>query len=238
MIELKLKSNFFIKITILFIFFVNLNFAFSQSLYTSNQRRIQLPLWADLDAYPSSQEAANLESGVYDFAISRLKELAPFLIEGMVYGWSFRYVPSDKMRQVEEIIEVEPLVDFSKMKSQIVYRSPFIENSRLNCWCEFSRNESQQIEYELWSSIENPVIHGTGYGELSEGFDGIQKASYDAVKNAVREYYRNMIKNKPKEISGEILIKTIPMLGVKSGRYMLNLDFFLKNGKIIQYTQY
>ena len=86
--------------------------------------------------------------------------------------------------------------------------------------------------------IKNPVIQGVGYGDLKKGFPGLKDAAYDALKNAVREYYRAIIKNKPKEITGSVLIRDIPTIGISSGRYIFNLDFFLECGKIIEYSVY
>ena len=58
------------------------------------------------------------------------------------------------------------------------------------------------------------------------------------MKNAVRNYYRNLIKNKPKQITGAVLLRKTPLLGIDSGRYVINLDFFLECGTIEEYTQF
>lgn len=204
-------------------------------------RNIRIPLWAELDAYPELKEAGkagDADSGQYDFPIKSIRELAPFIISGMVYGWEFYYTPKDKIRGVDEHLEIKEIVDSSGLKSGISYVSPWIQNNRLNTWCEYRRNDSQVQNYNLWSSIQNPVIHGRGYGELSKGFDGIRDAAYDALKEAIRSHYRNTIKNKPKAITGSVLIRDIPTIGIDSGRYVFNLDFFLEYGKIVEYKVY
>lgn len=201
-------------------------------------RNIRIPLWAELDAYPELAGRDSLEEGQYDFPIKSIRETAPFIITGMVYGWQFEYVPSDKARGVEESLEITEIVDSSNIQKGITYVSPWIQNNRLNCWVEFKRDDFMIQNYNLWSSIENPVIHGRGYGNLSDGFDGIKAAAYDALKDAVRNHYRALIKNKPKAIRGSVLIRDIPTIGIDSGRYVFNLDFFLEYGKIIEYTVY
>jgi hypothetical protein len=90
----------------------------------------------------------------------------------------------------------------------------------------------------LWSSIQNPTIQGLGYGSVYLGFEGIKEAAKDAVKQAVREHYRTLIKNKPQEITGSVLIKKMPTMGIDAGRYMIKLDFFLEYGRIKEYTEY
>lgn len=201
-------------------------------------RHIRIPLWAELDAYPEMEDAQNLESPQYEYPISSIKTVAPFLISGMVYGWKFTYVPLDKQRGVEEILEIEEIVPSEKLVQGITYVSPWLQNNRLNCWCEYTRDASQIQNYNLWSSIRNPVIHGVGYGSVKKGFEGLKDAASDALKNAIRDYYRSVIKNKPKAITGAVLIRDIPTIGISSGRYVFNLDFFLECGKIIEYSVY
>ena len=202
-------------------------------------RNIRFPVWAEVDAYPGTQAAADdVEAQEYSYSIARIKETVPFLIEGLVYGWKFTYVPSDKTRGVEEYFEVVPLRGDGTSGFDIKYSSVWIENNRFNCWVDYARTDYEVQVYNLWASIQNPTIQGRGYGDLTKGFEGIKEAAEDALKNAVRDYYRNLIKNKPKEISGSVLLRKTPLLGIDSGRYVINLDFFLECGSIEEYTQF
>lgn len=212
---------------------------FSTGLILGNSpsqiRKIHFSLWAELDAYPELEQAQDLSSGVYDYSVSRIRQTAPFLIEGMVYGWEFSYTPQDNARGVEENLEITEIVQSAYFLNNITFSSVWFENERMNCWVTFERNESQIQNYNLWASIKNPVIHGRGYGKLSDGFDGIKNAAAEALKNAVREHFRAIIKNKPKQINGKVLIKEPPILGIDAGKYVINLDFFLECDKIIEY---
>lgn len=206
-------------------------------------RHIRFPIWAEVDAYPGTQAAAaDVDTKEFSYPIARIKETVPFLIEGLVYGWNFTYVPSDKTRGVEEYFEIEPvqkLADGQKNDGgTIEYSSVWIENNRFNCWVDYTRTDHQVQTYNLWASIQNPTIQGRGYGDLTKGFEGIKEAAVDSVKNAVRNYYRNLIKNKPKQITGAVLLRKTPLLGIDSGRYVINLDFFLECGTIEEYTQF
>ena len=195
-------------------------------------------MWAELDAYPGLEEAYDKDAEQYDFPIKRMRTIAPFVLSGMVYGWNFVYVPSDKARGVEEYFEVTEVVSSDVIKGGITYSSPWIENNNLNCWVEYTRTDSQVQNYNLWSSIQNPVIGGIGYGSIEKGFDGIEEAARDSLKSAIRNYYRKLVKNKPKEISGSVLIRNLPTLGIDAGRYVINLDFFLECGRIVEYSVY
>ncbi len=207
---------------------------------------IRFSVWADTDAYPGTEAAENdMQAGEYDFAIARIKEIVPFLMEGLVYGWNFSYTPSDNTRRVEEYMEITPVRSPSTSSGtanypsfDIKYSSVWIENNRFNCWVDYTRTAHEIQTYNLWASIQNPTIQGRGYGDLEAGFDGIKQAAQEALKNAVRDYYRNTIKNKPKEITGRVLLRKTPMIGIDAGRYVIKLDFFLECGTILEYTQF
>ena len=200
---------------------------------------IRFSIWADVDAYPGTEAATeDMDAGEFDYPIARIKEVVPFLMEGLVYGWNFVYTPSDKTRGVEEYFEVTPVRSQNQTSFNITYSSVWIENNRFNCWVDYTRTPYEIQTYNLWSSIQNPTIQGRGFGELSLGFEGIKQAAEDALKNAVRDYYRNTIKTKPKEITGRVLLRKTPMIGIDSGRYVIKLDFFLECGTILEYRQF
>lgn len=174
----------------------------------------------------------------YSYPISQIKKVAPFFVSGMVYGWDFVYTPSDKTRCVDEYFEVTEKEVLGTDEYRIEYSSVWIEDNKFNCWVDFTRSAYQIQNYYLWSSVKHPVIQGVGYGPLEKGFDGIKQAAEEALKDAVREHYRKLVKNKPKEITGSVLVRKIPTLGIKSGQYIIKLDFFLEYGKIKEYTKF
>ena len=61
---------------------------FANNIYSQHedfQKKIRIPLWAELDAYPGLAEAQDTSSGQFDYPINRLKTISPFLITGMTY---------------------------------------------------------------------------------------------------------------------------------------------------------
>lgn len=226
-----------VKFIIISLFFLNF---FSWAQTPSVVQHIRFPVWAEVDAYPGLEvETSQAEDDQdYAYAINRIKEIVPFLLEGMVYGWEFTYTPSDKTRGVEEYFEIRVIENLEKASNPIQYSSVWIEESRFNCWVDYNRTDFQIQNYYLWASIQNPVIQGRGYGSLEKGFDGIKEAAENALKAAIRDYYTKKYKNKPKEIQGKVLIRKIPTIGIDAGRYVINLDFFLECGKIKEYSQF
>ncbi len=232
----KVKKNFLVMIAAIFLGSLAPLQLAAQT--PSVVRNIRLPLWAELDAYPGLELSGGEDEGQFDFPVSQMRKIAPFIINGMVYGWNFVYVPYDKARGVEEYLEITEIVPADVIRGGITYASPWISDNNLNCWAEYTRTDSQVQSYNLWASIQNPVIAGIGYGSVEKGFEGIEEAARESLKAAIRNYYRKTIKNKPKEITGSVLIRKFPTLGIDSGRYVINLDFFLECGKIIEYSVY
>ena len=197
---------------------------------------VRFSLWASTESYPGVDEP-NYEG--LSLPVRKIKEVSPFILSGMVYGWHFEYVPYDKARGVAEYFEFTPIQELNEAEvSAINYAKPWIKDSILNCWVEFRRSDAQIHIYKGWESVLHPRIKGEGYAKLSEGFEGIQKACGEAVKMAVRNYERKWIKTKPKEISGTVFMSEPPKIGVDAGRYKVTLDFFMETDKIIEYKTF
>ena len=203
----------------------------------AQEELIRFSLWATLEAYPEAGEVVDIQNP-YAHPVNRLKEIVPFFVEGMVCGWSFTYSPSDKTRNVEEFFEFKLLREFPNMESLINYTEPWVEENKLQCWIEFRCPPHLTAWRNSWKTLGYHRISGRGQGKLIDGFDGIYEAATMALKEAVREYARTITKNKPKEIVGEVLVTGLPSIGLKSGRYIVDLDFFLNVSRIINYTIY
>ncbi|MGP1457989.1 MAG: hypothetical protein ACTTKL_01575 [Treponema sp.] len=205
-------------------------------------KKIRIALWAELDAYPDSEDAeaaAGSDSSPFAYSISRLKMTAPFLIDGMVYGWNFTYTPYDRLRGVQERFEITAIGSVGGQNgSGIVYSKPWIADNKVNVWIELERTPEMIFTYNMWRGIQSQKARGKGSGKISDGFEGITEAAKDALKNALRAHYRPILKNKPKEIRGRVLIRRAPLLGIDAGCYALDLDFFLETDKITTYTQF
>lgn len=203
----------------------------------AKEELIRFSLWATLEAYPEAGEKVDTSKPLAH-PINRLKEIVPFFVEGMVCGWSFTYTPSDKTRNVEEFFEFKLLREFPNMESLINYTEPWVEENKLQCWIEFRCPPHLTAWRNSWKTLGYHRISGRGQGKLIDGFDGIYEGATIALKEAVREYARTITKNKPKEIVGEVLVTGLPSIGLKSGRYIVDLDFFLNVSRIINYTIY
>ena len=234
---------------------------FSQQIDQS--RKIRIQIWSEMDAFPGhfdeemvdstataaetirellneTLETENRDATIFAYAIARAKEIAPFLIEGMINGWTFDYVPYDKTRKVDEYFEFGRIRELNKTANPVVYKEPLpqAKDGKLLCWVECERTPDQQLSFQRWRSITNPKVRGHGSAPVEKGFEGIQEACSQALKNAVRAYWRTKVKNKPREISGTALLIQEPRVYIKDGNYIVDLDFFLETDKIVSYSYY
>jgi hypothetical protein len=212
----------------------------------TSQDTVHITLWALSEAPPGTPEFADPPDNPWTYAARRIRETAPFLIEGMVYGWEFSYTPSDTARSVAEQFSLEPFGTRQQSPrtlseadiARISYAGPREENNQVSCWVDFALDDTMILLRKQWRSVSYRRITGRGFAPFAGGLDAIKQAAADALKNAVREYARGLEKNKPKEIEGRVVIVNNPSIGINAGKYQIELDFFLEMSKIELYSLY
>jgi hypothetical protein len=222
---------------ILFLLFIFLPLS-SQTKVVSNN--IRIPVWYALDPLPGVEKTLSPGDAFLTNAVVNIKEISPFILSGMIYGWNFSYTPSDKLRGVPEYFEFTSVSQIDSSQTEIRYTDPFFtdEGANLCAWVELDRTPEMMKRYYHWNSINFPKISGKGKAPVKESVNGIKKAFGEAIKEAVRTYAQGIEKNKPKEISGSVYLIHTPRYYIDSGFYVADLDFFLHVGKIVQYTQF
>ena len=190
------------------------------------------------DSSKTGQSTLRPELSLFAFAIDRMKQIAPFFLNGMINGWTFDYTPSDKRRRVKEYFEWGELRPFNSQLNPIVYNEPKVIDERLVLWASCNRTEAQKLAFQRWESITHPRLKGVGRAPVGMGFAGIQEASAQAVKNAVHAHWRQIVKNKPKEISGILLLINKPRIYIQEGHYVVDLDFFMETDTMVPYSYY
>ncbi len=233
----------------------------------NQSRQLRIQIWSELDPFPGgfgdeawetgeddlpaagaaaaplpsaggSAESEATRTRLYSFAIGRAKELTPFFLSGMLSGWTFDYTPSDKGRGVEESFEFAEITPFDWSMNSIEYRDPLPEDEKLLVWAYCDRTEVQQLSYRRWSSINLPKVRGRGSASVAKGFEGIKESVGSAIRDAVREYWRTYSRNKPKEITGRVLLIGVPRVYISEGQYKTDLEFFLETDRIVKYTYF
>lgn len=200
---------------------------------------IRVQLWVPTEEDPSRNDVAKEGEELYMSAVRNLKEIAPFMLEGMLYGWNVTYTPSDSIRQVSEFYECIPITTVSPNDPAIQWTESEITDTTTSCWLEYMRSDSQIQMKKWWNSINIVRIKGKGSASTTLGPEGIKQAVTDAAKSAIRAYLQKTEKNKPREMTGSLLLADeSPRIYIDHGQYMADLDFFLYVDRIEQYLYY
>ena len=193
---------------------------------------VRAPVWVFVEEAPQLKDDENKVK--FTPPKEALLELSAYILSGMTYGLNFVYTPLDKKRNVEEYFEIEPV--FKPSTKDIKITDVRVKYPYCYSWAEYGIPESYTGHFKLWTKNAHKTIKGRGKGDRFDDLEGVYAAYTDAVKNAVREYARGFLKNKPKEIRGAVLIKSSPRLFVESGFFKAELELYIQIDEIIKYT--
>lgn len=195
---------------------------------------VRAPVWVFLEPEPG----AFTEEKKSEFLPPKkaLKELSAYVLSGMTYGWKFSYTPYDKKRAVEELFELKPVYPINSEDERLFLTDIKIKYPYCYCWAEYRIPTKNAMRLKAWKSVSHKTAKGRGIGSRSDELKGVYNAYTEAVKNAIREYARKILKNKPKEIKGEILIKSNPRIYVESGLFKAELEIYLNITQIVPYA--
>ena len=167
-----------------------------------------------------------------------LTELSKTIMEGMVYGWKFSYTPFDKRRAVAEEFELEPLQSILSNDNRLSVTELRPQYPYLYCWAEYRVTDAVALHRTEWIRINYVTAKGSGSAERKLEIDGVRQAYREAALAAVRGYLRKNIKNKPKTVNGEMLIKGNPRLYVSGGKFTAELSVYLYIREVIPYQTF
>ena len=162
-----------------------------------------------------------------------------YVFSGMLYGFDFRYVPSDRTRQVAEEFNLQP-------PAQIPWGDPALRvvstrrrsDGAMVARLRYEMAEFQRARYEAWRSNILEPIAGRGSGDLLDGYEGKIQAIESALKEAIRDYARGITFNKPRLLTGRLLLREPPRVYADSGEYLATVKAFLSLEEIVQYAAY
>ena len=167
-----------------------------------------------------------------------LRELARFVLSGMVYGWRFSYTPSDRTRRVDESFTLEPIAEIPDDDPRFSLSGFDPAYPRVSTWAEFLLDDAAARRNLFWKSVQFRSADGQGYGDRERESAGIRDAYADAVRTAIRAYARKLEKNKPKEIHGEVLLKDNPRLFTEAGRFVADITVLVNLIEIVPYSTF
>jgi hypothetical protein len=201
----------------------------------AEQDLISIRLWCELEPmvqeneeYPLSTEAAQ----------KRVLEEAREILSGMIYGFRFSYTPDDKTRQINEEFTLTPVAEILWGDPNMRITDAYVRDTFLFVKVFYGLEDFQFARRRAWAS--NSVDSSSGVGEYSVFIapspEGKRRAFQEALKNAVRNALRPVYFNKPREVTGEMLIWSEPHTIIQSGTYTTRLDVKLRVKEIRSYS--
>ncbi len=170
-----------------------------------------------------------------DRAVKNLLEEARIFLSSMIYGYGFIYTPSDKTRKIKEVFVLKPAALIKWGDKRLEVTDVRQENKRLYAKVLYHLLEFQYLNREAWSSSAIAVSAGMGTGNVFKG-SGQRRVSFkNAIKDAVRNYLRTRIYNKPREVSGEVIVWNSPEVTVNKGMYVTTVRIKLRIKKVVPY---
>ena len=220
-----------------FLFFtVNIWAEYYSGNTKQDSRIIRVPVWAFLEGQPGTMEGE--EASPFLPPKEALQEVSNFLLTGMSYGWEFSYTPSDTRRGVKEVFEIKALKELRIKKEKITIKEVRVKYPYVYCWAEYSLSSDEVALHQSWQSLKYKTVKGIGEGLRKNETEGVKTAYTNAIKKAIREYARKIEKNKPKEIIGEILIKSSPRLFCASGLFNAEIELYVNIKEVVPYTAF
>lgn len=194
--------------------------------------RLSINLWWELEPMVSLKGEYPIPRNE---AVKNMLEEARVIFSAMIYGYSFVYTPSDRLRKVKEVFKLTPLAQLKWGDKQLEVVSTKVKNKKLYAKITYNLLEYQFLNRNAWSSSALAGASGSGRGNIFKG-SGMRNISFNnAIKNALRDYLRARVFNKPRKITGEVLLWDSPGLTVESGMYVTTVKIKLKIKRIEPY---
>ena len=164
-----------------------------------------------------------------------LLEEARYVFSGMIYGFSFRYVPLDLRREVEEEFELEPLYEIVWGDPRLTVAESRRESGRRYALIRYWISEEQSSWVRFWDSNVHATAAAFGAGDFFDGRVAKFAAMEAAIRESVRAYLRPRELNKPKEISGRLVFAEAPYVIIDGGEYRAKVEVKLDVREVVQY---
>lgn len=195
---------------------------------------LSVEIWCEVQPVLFSPDADNTlhETDAY----RQLFEEARLIFSGMIYGYEFTYVPSDKSRGVPEILDCKPVAEIAPGDKNLRYVSGDLADNRLYGRFTYALEQFQNARRESWQTISVPAVFGKGEGKVWAGEDGKKASREQAIKDALRNYLRPRLFNKPREIKGEALFLEGPLMILRAGTYVTTVKVKVNIKEIVPYS--
>jgi len=192
---------------------------------------ISLHLWEETEPMIWTQEKPRAKEETY----RELLQEACEILSGMLYGYDFYYVPYDKSRNIAEEFKLIPLARVQWGDPNLKIEATERRGNRVYVKLNYYLESFQEARRDAWSSNTFPIVSGSGRGNLFAGRTAKRESISQAIKEAIRNHLRPRVFNKPRELSGQLLIWKEPRIIIEEGSYLTLVTIKLRVGEITPY---
>ncbi len=173
----------------------------------------------------------------------RIRQEASFVYSGMLRGFRLRYIPYDRARAIEERMLLEPLAQGGEgrpllAQERLELKEMRLEADRLHAYVEYPLDGVETRLRAAWLASATAAFGGEGRAPLVGGEENRIKAMEDGLKNAVREYARIKVKNKPSQVRAILAFEKPPSVQIREGNYIAKVRVRIIIEEIIPYAAY
>ncbi len=205
------------------------------SAWPQNLHVLTGEFWLELEPHVRQEGRAPQSA---EERIELLLSEAQYVFSGMIYGFSFRYVPLDLRRNVTEELEVKPVATILRGDPALAVVEARIESGRHFALIRYHVREEQRTWVDHWSSNLFERATGYGTGDMLKGEEQKRIAIENGIREAIRAYLRPREYNKPKEISGFAAFVDVPYVVIDEGHYRAKVSVKLDIRDIVPYRLY
>jgi hypothetical protein len=196
--------------------------------------------WADLEASPGFEESAppKKDTNPERAALGRILEEGRYVFSGMIFGFSFAYTPLDRGRNIQEEFSLAPVYEIPWGDPSLFVHQTRREGGRIYARLRYRLHEFQENWYA--GNLSNLMGSAAGLGDapLFAGWQEKMNAIRNSVKQAVREYARGRIDNKPLKVTGTVFLNGAPRVEILQGAFHARSNVRLKIDTVVSYGAY
>ena len=186
------------------------------------------------------EPAGPLEPDVYDEdrAVKQLLDESSYVFSGMIYGFSFEYIPQDNARNIAEEFSCQPEHSIEWGDPSLSVSAGIYNDGRYDAEIRYRLKDSQIPWITSWDTGILPRVTGVGEGRLVLGLEGKKNAIGNALKEAVRAYLRPRVYDKPRRISGYARLAEVPYFSLSAGSYICKAEVTLRIDEVLEYESF
>ena len=200
-------------------------------------------VWVELEPMPGQ---CLDEPGQADLQSIRRRALeeASLFFSAMIYGWSFHYDVGERVRNIEEKLELSPQGSIVWGDPGLVVTDAGLRDNRFYMWADFRPNAAQERSLRNWTTGTIRTAQATGHGplggavEISDWMSIKQAAIEDAARAAIRAILRAGERNRPKAVDGFISLAAFPAFYMDAGQWAATGRFRINITEITPFAAY